>query len=201
MKDLNLVVALTMIALVAGCGTTNASDAGVSDFSSDTKILAFLESKTMIMQGNDIPNSPNGYNENVFYGSLTQCYNKVTIKTLSGNFGVTSELGTLQRPDGGTVGTCDRTTVSNEATFTSTTLAITNVANNGACFDILANYGSFAQEGRGKISSDGTTVTLELYFQNQSANSNCAAGPVGSAGVTVLTKPFSGNAQQVYRVQ
>jgi hypothetical protein len=64
------------------------------------------------------------------------------------------------------------------------------------------NYTGFSQEGRGSLSADGSTLTLELFFASQAANHRCAAGNPGTAGVTLTTtagtQPFTGNAQQVY---
>lgn len=206
-KLLFAALALTVVA----CGsTTSTSDAG-TDLSDGTKVLGFLEGKTMVMEGDDIPAYPNGYSEKMNLGSATQCYHKTTIQTLDHNFTVTSQLGTLQNaPTLYAVGTCDRTTVSTTLSpFTSTAVLIDNVQNNADCFDITATYTGFSQEGRGKISADGKTVTMELYFTGKAANHRCASGAVGSGSLAVTaqadggvaTTPFTGNAQQVYRVQ
>lgn len=224
MKNTILVCALMAVGGLVACGspmsTTDAgtgggsgsgSDAGTGggggsttlDFSTSAKISAYLEGKTMVMTGADIPTSPNGFNENLNFGANTQCYQKVSIATLAGNFNVTSDLGTLNaNADGGIVGMCDRTTKSNTSSFTSTAVLIENVSNNGECFDITATYTGFSQQGRGKISADGKTVTLELFFA--ATNHRCADGAVGASGVMLSTQngpvAFTGNAQQVYRI-
>jgi hypothetical protein len=202
----NLMLAAAVAGLV-GCGSTTTTDAGVDagttlDFSTPVKIVDYLEGKTMVMTGTDIPTSPLGFSENLYLAAATQCYNKVSIQTLAGNFIVTSDLGQLNRPDGGVVGTCDRTVKAATVAFTSSALLIEHVANNGGCFDITATYTGFKQEGRAKISADGKTVTMELYFA--ALGHRCADGAVGSGGVTVVTSAgsvaFTGNAQQVYRI-
>ena len=60
------------------------------------------------MDGANIPSHPNGYNQNINYGSATQCYQKVEMNVSGGNFAVTSTLGTLRdAPTVGSAGTCD----------------------------------------------------------------------------------------------
>lgn len=209
MKKLLVFAALTLVA----CGSTSTTDAGVvdsgvpdagpKDFSTSAKILGYLEGTTMVMTGADIPTSPNGFNENLNFGTNTQCYNKVSIQTLASNFIVTSDLGQFNAtPDAGIAGMCDRTIKTNTQSFTSTTVLIENVANNGECFDITVTYSGFSQSGRGKIAADGKTVTLELYFA--AAHNRCADGAVGATGVTLSTQsgpvPFTGDAKQVYRI-
>ncbi|PZR15347.1 MAG: hypothetical protein DI536_07785 [Archangium gephyra] len=187
----------------SGGGTASGGGTGTNDFSTSARILAHLEGKTMVMQGDDIPTSPNGFNENIDFGASTQCYQKVSISTLASQFTVTSDLGTLNKmPDAGAVGMCDRTTKANTVMFTSMSVLIENVANNGECFDITSTYNGFKQEGRGSISADGKTVTLELYFA--ATGHRCADGAVGATGVQLATQAgpvaFTGNAKQVYRL-
>lgn len=220
MKKLLTFCALVAISGLVACGgTTNTPDSGTgggsgggtatgggnggNDFSTSARIMAHLEGKTMVMEGSDIPTSPNGFNENIDFGASTQCYQKVAIATLAGQFTVTSDLGTLNAPgDGGAVGMCDRTTKSNTVSFTSTAVLIDNVSNNGECFDITSTYNGFSQEGRGSISADGKTVTLELFFA--ATGHRCADGAVGATGVQLATQggpvPFTGDAKQVYRI-
>jgi hypothetical protein len=205
MKNLIHVCAVLAVGVLVACGTPmTGSDGGTAlDFSTSAKILAYLEGKTMTMQGADIPSHPNGFNENYNFGANTQCYQKVAISTLASNFQVTSDLGTLiMNADGGAVGTCDHATKSNTVMFTSTAVLIENVSNNGECFDITSTYTGFSQQGRGKISADGKTVTLELFFA--ATGHRCADGAVGATGVQLSTMggpvPFTGNAKQVYRI-
>lgn len=205
-KLLFAALALTVVA----CGSTTSNGDAGTDLSDGTKVLGFLEGKTMVMEGADIPAYPNGFSENVNFGSVTQCYHKTTIQTLDHNFNVATQFGTLQNaPTLYSVGTCDRTTVAGNQSFTSTAVLVDNVQNNADCFDITATYTGFSQEGRGKISADGKTVTLELYFPTKAAGYRCVNGAVGSGSLAVTaqadggtaTTPFTGNAQQVYRVQ
>jgi hypothetical protein len=187
-----------------GGGTTGGGGGMTLDLSTAAKINAYLEGKTMTMQGADIPSHPNGYNEDVNFGSASQCYAKVAISQLSGQFNVSSDLGTIvANADGGIVGACDHTRVATAA-FTSTAVLIDNVQGNATCFDITATYNGFSQEGRGKITDDGKTVTLELFFGGQATGHRCADGAVGATGVQISvqgnTVPFTGNAQQVYRI-
>lgn len=192
---------MTTDAGVTDAGTT---DAGTSnDFSTSAKILAYLEGKTMVMTGTDIPSHPNGFNENFNFGANTQCYNKVSIATLASNFQVTSDLGTFNAiPDAGIAGMCNRAVKSNTVSFTSSAVLIENVSNNGTCFDITSTYTGFSQQGRGSISADGKTVTLELYFA--ATGHRCADGAVGATGVQLATSggpvAFTGNGKQVYRI-
>jgi hypothetical protein len=199
------------LALFAACGsTTNTTDAGLA-YDNSAKILDYLEGKTMTMQGDDIPTYPNGFNENVNFGASTQCYHSTKITTTGANFAVSTVLGQLNSLDGGAVGVgsvgkCDRTAVGNTVAFTSNTLVVDKVQGNAECFDILASYTGFAQEGRGKISADGKTVTLELFFKDRTIGHSCADGAVGSSTVKFAstdggaTPAFTGNALQVYRI-
>lgn len=210
MKNTILMGALMLTACGQPMPTADAGvDAGVSDagsgndFSTSSKILAYLEGKTMVMTGTDIPSHPNGFNENFNFGANTQCYNKVSIATLASNFQVTSDLGTFNSiPDAGIAGMCDRTIKSNTVRFTSSAVLIENVTNNGGCFDITSTYTGFSQQGRGSISADGKTVTLELFFA--ATGHRCADGAVGATGVQLATSggpvPFTGNGKQVYRI-
>lgn len=166
------------------------------------KIEAFLEGKTVVMEGADIPSHPNGYDEDVNFGSATQCYKKVTMAIASGNYNVTSELGTLNNaPNQGDKGECDHNTKSNEVTFASTVAKVENVATDGSCYDFTATYTGFAQEGRGCITPDGKKLVLELYFKDQATGHRCADGAVGAATVTLNGSAFAGDSKQIYVIQ
>ncbi|KFE68337.1 hypothetical protein [Hyalangium minutum] len=171
-------------------------------FDTAEKIKALLEGKKLVMEGANIPSHPNGFNEDTNYGSATQCYTKSEMTVSGGNLAVTSNLGTLRdAPNVGNTGTCDHTVVSGTPlSFTSTAVLIENVKSNGACFDISVTYPSFKQAGRGKLSGDGKTLTLEIFFENQAVGANCAAGVVGSRTVKLNNADFTGNARQVYAV-
>ena len=79
---------------------------------------------------------------------------------------------------------------------------ITNVQGNATCFDIDVTYPNTENSGRGSISADGKTVSLEFYYAGQVTGDTCADGAVGAHTVTVNGGgPFTGNAVQVYRIQ
>jgi hypothetical protein len=193
----------TLTAKNAAGTTTATAKVTVVKWDTAAAITNWLEGKSMVMTGADIPSHPNGFTEKMNLGASTQCYNKTTIGVLSGNFNVTTLLGTLNgAPNKYDVGTCDRSTVlGSPLTFSSTALLVENVQGNATCFDITATYAGFKQEGRGKISADGKTVTLELFFGGQATGHRCAAGAVGAATVTLNGAAFTGNAQQIYRIQ
>jgi hypothetical protein len=188
--------------LLAACDSSD-DEIPPPTLTTPTAITTYLEGKTWKMEGADIPTHPNGYNENQNLGAATQCYNKVLIAVAGGNWSTTSTLGTLTgAPNAGEIGTCNRSLpLATLAPFTSTAILIENVEGNGACFDVRATYTGFAQEGRAKFSADGRTLTLELFFDGQSTGSDCASGDVGSGGITLNGFAFTGNAQQVYRLQ
>jgi hypothetical protein len=196
---------ITTLALgcaLAACGDDDdggSPDAGLT-LGTSAQILAYMDGKSFKMDGNNIPSHPNGINEDLNAGAATQCYQSVNIAVASGNFTVTSALGTVEgAATVGQTGTCNHTATGTPLMFTSTTVLIENVQNNAGCFDITVTYPGFSQEGRGKISADGRTLTLELYFAG-AQNHRCAAGAVGASGVILAnqTAPFTGNAQQVY---
>ena len=205
-----LVTALLLSALVA-CSDDNSSngnpdggnpDAAGLNLADSAKIMAYLEGKTLKMEGNDIPPYPNGYNEDQNLGNASQCYQSTTIAVSGGTFNVTSQLAKITgAPAVLDVGTCDHTMNNGMVMFSSTNILIENVKNNAACFDITVTYNGFAQEGRAKISPDGKTVTMELYFANQATGHRCAAGDVGAQTVMLKGAAFTQNAQQVYAVK
>jgi hypothetical protein len=190
---------------VVGCGEDNAGpvvDTGPKYNTAD-KVRTFLEGKTLVMEGDNIPSHPNGINENVLFDPSTQCYNKVTMVVGGGNLQVTSVRAVIEgATTQGSVGDCNRTMVRDTlAPFTSTTLNIENVKTDGTCFDITASYNGFAQEGRGLVTQDGMKVQLELYFSGQATGHRCVDGAVGAKTVKQGGKDFTGNAVQTYAVQ
>ncbi|MBN1203976.1 MAG: hypothetical protein JXB05_03500 [Myxococcaceae bacterium] len=166
----------------------------VPKFDTAENIRNYLDGKSLLMEGANIPSHPNGFNEDVDYGAYTQCYQKVQMSVSGGNFNVTSTLGTVRN------GACDHDAVSGTQNFLSTAVLIENVKADASCFDISVSYNGFSQVGRGKMSEDGKTLTLELYFGGQASGATCEAGAVGSQTVTLNTQAFTGNAQQVYTV-
>jgi hypothetical protein len=190
---------------VVGCGDdqtgTPNQDTGPKYNTAD-KISTYLEGKTLTMSGANIPSHPNGYNEDVNYGSATQCYQSVTMQVAAGTYNVTSVLGTLEgAPQPGNTGTCNHDVKSTELKFSTTAVLIENVAADGSCFDVTYTYTGFKQAGRGQVSQDGQTVKLELFFEGQASGHRCANGAVGSSTVTLNGQPFTGNAVQVYTIQ
>jgi hypothetical protein len=171
---------------------------------SSANILAFLEGKTLVMEGANIPPFPNGFNEDIDYGAATQCYRKVTMTVASGNFRVDSDLGTVENSpgQGQPGGTCNHTLKRTDLTFTSTGVLIENVAADGSCFDVTFTFpGGVVQEGRGGFTADQKQLKLELFFQNRATGHRCANGAVGSTTVTHLGAPFTANAVQTYVIQ
>lgn len=193
----------------SGTDENNATDNNTEnntqpELSYDTaaKIETFLEGKQLVMEGENIPSHPNGYDQNVNFDAATQCYNSTTMKYGAGKFDVVSKLGTLNdAPMTGDMGTCDNSTVLAELNFVSMTHTITNIEGDGECFDFDINYGTFSQEGRGKVGTDGAQIHLELYFKDQAAGHRCADGAVGADTVTLNGAAFAGDAIQVYDVQ
>jgi hypothetical protein len=195
----------------AGCGEGETIDSTGNDnpntpaakkFDTSAKILAHLEGKTMVMQGPDIPSHPNGFDEDVNFGSASQCYKSVAMAVASGTFNVTSTLGTLRdAPTIGAKGSCDHTTVAGTLQFSSTNTLIENIQGDGECFDVTFTYTGFQQEGRGKISADGKTLMLELYFKDKAVNIRCANGAVGATGVKVNGADHTGDSRQIYTIQ
>jgi len=194
----------------AGGSAAGGSAAGGTALMLDTpqRILTFLEGKTLTMEGANIPTHPNGFNENVNFGASTQCYQRTVIRVMASEFQVTSVPGTLNSLDGGAlmtgqVGRCDRTMRGPmDNMFTSMGVTLSNVQGNATCFDVDVNYGVFRQEGRATIAADGSTITMELFFQNGAVNHRCANGAVGATGVQLVVMgnmiPFTGDAKQKY---
>jgi hypothetical protein len=174
----------------------------VPKFDSADNIRNYLEGKKLLMEGTNIPTHPNGLDEDVNFEGVTQCYTKVEMSVASGNFQVTSTLGTLRdAPTKYSKGTCDHAVANGTPqVFTSNAVLIENVKADATCFDITLSYTGFKQVGRGSASADGKTLTLELYFEGAASGATCAAGAVGSSTVVFATGAFTGNAQQVYTI-
>lgn len=196
MKSLEKYVA-AMIPMLVACGGepiyTGGEGAGGS-LSTASKIQSYLDGKSLVMEGDQIPSHPNGYDENVDFGAATQCYMRVTMAPLGGKFTVNSDLGTL------TESGCDRTRLSGEASFDSTAALIENVVGEAECFDFTITFAGFGQEGRGRIDSDADELILELFFKDQASGHRCADGMVGDPTVTLNQESFAGDAMQVYSI-
>ncbi|QRK10686.1 hypothetical protein JQX13_11755 [Archangium violaceum] len=200
-KQLLSAVMLCTLGL-AGCG--DEAPPAPTPVDPNQKVTNQLEGKTLVMQGENIPSHTNGYSENVNLEGFTQCYNKVVMTVASGNFTVTSTLGTLRdAPGRGDVGTCDNAAAGVElAPLITTSYRIENAREDLSCFDVTFNYpAGFTQEGRGSLSADGRTLKLELFVSQQAIGHRCADGEVGSRTVTFLGEPFTGNAVQTYIAQ
>jgi hypothetical protein len=189
---------------VVGCGDGDpvVTPPPAPKLDSSSNILAFLEGKTMVMEGANIPSHPNGFSEDRNLGAATQCYHKVVMTVAGGNYRVVSDMGTLRSTSTPNVQDCDRTTKSGQTDFTSTGVLIENVAADGSCFDVTYTYPSFKQVGRGQVSQDGKTLKVELFFENQATGARCANGGVGAAGVIVGGEAIpTGSAVQTYAIQ
>ncbi len=193
---------------VVGCGDEQPMGPGTDTgpkYNTPDKVRTFLEGKTMVMEGSNIPTWPNGINEDLLFDPSTQCYNKVTMQVASGNLIVTSVRATIEgTTTQRTLGNCNRGLIRDTLSpFTSTILNIENVKEDGSCFDITVTFGglSFTQEGRGVISQDGTQVKLELFFQGAATGHRCVDGAVGSKTVKSGGADFPGDAVQTYVVQ
>ncbi|HZI03508.1 MAG TPA: hypothetical protein VEZ71_05770, partial [Archangium sp.] len=96
---------------VVGCGEEPMGptpDTGPKYNTAD-KVRTFLEGKTLVMEGNNIPTSPNGISEDLLFDPSTQCYNKVTMQVASGNISVTSVRAVVEGTSTqGTLGNCNR---------------------------------------------------------------------------------------------
>jgi len=199
-----LMSAVVLCALgTVGCGddTGNGPDTTGPKYNTPEKLATFFEGKTMVMEGDNIPSHPNGFSEDVDFGSASQCYSKVTLSVAGGNYTARSIKGTLRDTASGAKD-CDHSTSAGEAgNFTSTAVLIENVAADGSCFDVTYTYPGFKQEGRGVVSQDGKTVKLELFFEGRATGHRCAAGAVGAQTVTHNGVAFTGNAVQTYTVQ
>lgn len=215
MKKLATSLFAATVALALACGPeplppSNNTDAGTQEqpkFNTASLIKQHLDGKKLEMSGANIPSHPNGLNEDVNYGQATQCYKKVTMTVSAGGTAiqVNSELGTLENaPNAGDTGTCNHDLMSTQVEFSSTTTLIENVKEDGSCFDFTATYTGFTQEGRGRVSADGTTLDLELYFGGKATGHRCADGAVGASTVKQTTSAgpvdFTGNAVQKYSI-
>jgi hypothetical protein len=199
----NLLSAVVLCALgFVGCGGEDGTNQPppVPTFNTADNLRTWLEGKKLVMEGANIPSHPNGYDEDINYGSATQCYTKVEMNVAGGNYAVISTLGTLRdAPTVGSKGTCDHAApAGNPLNFTSTGVLIE--PKDATCFDVTFTYPSFKQVGRGSMSADGKTLSLELFFENQAVGATCAAGAVGSKTVKLRGIDFTGNATQVYTV-
>ncbi len=173
------------------------------NYNTKDKVETFLNNKTLVMEGANIPTHPNGIDQNKNAGQATQCYKRVTMKVTGTTYQVTSELGTVEgAATVGQTGTCNHDLVNgNPLVFSSTATLVENVTGDGSCFDFTATYNGFSQEGRGRIDQDGKTLSLELYFGGQATGHRCAQGAVGAATVKLGGADFTGKATQVYAVQ
>lgn len=184
----------------------DATDAGGADagppgprFTSREEIMAHLEGKTLLMTGANVPSHPHGFDEDVNYGSSTQCFQSVTKQVSAGTFQETAVMGTLRNASNiGGRGECDHDTASSTLNVTATSVIIENVQADGSCFDALVTYPSFQTRGRGRMSQDGLTLSLEVFFASQTTGHRCADGELGARTVTLNGQPFTGDAVQVY---
>lgn len=170
-------------------------------FGSASKILAYIDGKTLSMEGPAIPSHPNGIFENLNSGQATQCYHKVVMHPQANRITINTQTGVLNgAPNVGDMGTCDRSMKAADLSFDSTAVLIENVRDNGACFDFTVTFPGFGQEGRGSIDAEGTTMVLELFFKDRAQGHRCSAGNVGDRTVTAAGAAFTGDARQTYSI-
>lgn len=206
MKKTLLGAALVGTLALAGCGSSDDDSSNAPTLNTPTAINAYLEGKTWLMAGDDLPAMPNGFSEDV--AAFNQCYNQVQIQVAAATWNVHSVMGTIDATPNCTHqanGTVLDFASENARLGADATVggAAGKIVGNGECFDISVNYGSFTQEGRGSFSADGKTLSLELYFAGQATGATCTDGAVGSGikkflGTDVTTQPDS---VQVYRLQ
>jgi hypothetical protein len=157
-KTLLSAVVLCALGFV-GCGDEEETNKPppVPTFNTADNIGTWVEGKKLAMEGANIPAFPNGYDEDINYGSATQCYTKVEMNVSGGNYAVTSTLGTLRdAPTVGSKGTCDHAApAGNPLSFTTTAVLIE--PKDATCFNVTFTYPSFKQVGRGSMSADGKT--------------------------------------------
>jgi len=197
-----LTAALAPLLLAGGltaCGGDDGAGGG-SGAALDTPaaISAYLEGKTLKMEGASIPSHPNGYDENTNFGNATQCYTSVTMTPTSASWHVVSVLGTLDNaPATGDTGTCNHDAPGTELSFDSTAILIENVTSD--CFDFTATYVGFGQEGRASITE--ASLSLEIFFKGQATGHRCGDGAIGAQTVTLSGMPFTGDAVQQYTIE
>jgi hypothetical protein len=209
-------IAVTLFTVACGGSTTTTTDGGNVVVDAGVKldtqdhILTYLTGKTIVMEGANIPSDPNGYNANVYYGAGSQCYKKVNLTFSATGTEVTAQLGAVKPTDGGVfvaadvgkTGVCDTSSTTPYDSMPSSTLTLTNIKNNGECFDFNVSYTSLAQTGRGSLV--GQTLKLELFVGNAGTVAytgiNCADGNPGAATVKKAGNAYTGNAVQTYVV-
>jgi hypothetical protein len=137
MKTITLTLVL---ALAAACGSDDDGPADIT-LNSATAIQTYLDAKTWLMVGTNIPSHPNGSSEDTNFGASSQCYQDVSMLFAAGNVTVTSRLGAIDGTTmAGQTGTCNHTATAAPLAFTSTNILIENVQGNADCFDFTATY-------------------------------------------------------------
>lgn len=174
-----------------------------SRFTTSADILAFLEGVTLVEEGSNIPSHPQGYSEDVNYGSATQCYSRVTVEVRRGQVHQQLVLGRLDgAPSVGSTGTCNHAVAVQQLDVSSTALELRNIQGDAECFDIDIVYSGYGLQGRGRIVPGAREVQLEIYFQDQATGMRCADGPVGAPRTVQLNgMPFTGDAVQRFDVR
>jgi hypothetical protein len=203
-KTLLSAVTLCTLGLV-GCGEDAPVNNNPHPYDTQAEIMAHLESKTLTSKGTNLATHPLTLDEDVNYGDVKACFNETTIQVGGGKFTVNSKLGQLEgNPALYAKGECNRGVVTgNLGPYESTSVTLTNIKTDASCFDVDVVYPGFTHTGRGKLSADGKTLTLELFVKDKAVGIRCADGEVGAATVKIplangTQAAFSGNAQQVY---
>jgi hypothetical protein len=191
----------------AGATSRPGASSGAPNLSTLNSIYDYLVGKTFVETGADIPPFPYGWDENANNdGSASggACFNKQSLQftTMPGTWALTQTFGTLTGAVvDGSAGTCDTSTAAGSPVGPAADVfSLQNLQGSGACFDIDVTIA--AESGRGTISSDGKTMSLELYHHTlYPSGHRCANGAVGGTGVALNGTPFTGNAVQVWRLQ
>jgi hypothetical protein len=146
-----------------------------------TAINAYLDGKTMVMAGADIPADPLGASQ----ATSGACWTKLTMQIASpGDWNVTWNVAT---ENGGTCNAAAPLGVTSQPGA----VVIANVQGNATCFDINVTFPNMGVSGRGSISADGKTVSLEFYNVGEATGATCADGAVGAHTVTSTALPVN----------
>ena len=191
----------------AGSSRPGGTSSGTPVLGNLNSIYDYLVGKTFVETGADIPPFPYGWDQNANHdGSASggACFTKQTLQftTMPGTWSLTQTFGTLTGAVvDGSAGTCDTSTPAGAPVGpTADVFTLQNLQGNATCFDIDVSAADLS--GRGAISSDGKTMSLELYHHTlYPSGHRCANGAVGAAGVELGGVGFSGNAVQVWRLQ
>jgi hypothetical protein len=190
-----------------GSSVSGSTSSGAPYLNNLSAIYNYLVGKTYIETGADIPAFPYGWDANANNNGSPNggaCFNEQTLQftSLAGDWSLTQTPGTLTGAVvDGSAGTCDTATAGGSPTTPmADTYTLSNLHGSAVCFDI--DVSAADESGRGDLSADGKTLTLELYHNSLNPSGHrCADGSVGFTGVMFGSTPFTGNALQVWKQQ